>query len=156
MKGEVALRRWLNDRQRTNLFWVEPAGGSTIGLPDAFWINGKGGTVWLELKVGALVGRRGKVDQLRWTVRPAQRATMLRLALGGVHTFFLVHWKLAVGHHMQSLILAEGDALNGEVAFGPWPSLEPGKRTGWSHRLNVQRYEGDELLREAFGGLEMA
>lgn len=66
---EKDLRRWIRDNYGPDdAKWIEPSMGSTSGLPDVFFPDDTGWTVWAELKVGTT-----KDGELRFTVRPEQK-----------------------------------------------------------------------------------
>jgi hypothetical protein len=96
LRGELRSDLLIGDRLR----WIEPAFGSTVGLPDCFLPFGEigsGKVLWLELKVGVRERKQSKVladgrmvDGLRYTVRPAQRKTAGRMVAEGLKVGLLV------------------------------------------------------------------
>lgn len=83
---EGELRKWLRRHQPTGLFWIEPAAGSTVGMPDSLFVQDPGIAFWFELKIG----REKEDDWLKFTVRKAQEAVIGALRKGGQQVFFLV------------------------------------------------------------------
>lgn len=68
-RSENDVRKWMRDGLGDKVRWVEPARGSTLGLPDCWVpIDGTRTQVWVELKLAELCG-----DRLLFTVRPEQR-----------------------------------------------------------------------------------
>jgi hypothetical protein len=101
-KSESDLRRELRGDKLIGprLRWIEPAFGSTIGLPDCFMPYGdigSGRVLWLELKLGVRERKRSKtfvdgrmVDGLRYSVRKQQRVELLKMAEEGLRVGLLV------------------------------------------------------------------
>ena len=82
---ESDLRRWLRTNQSSGLFWMEPAAGSTVGMPDAVFLK-PGFSFWLELKIG----HERKEDWLSFTVRKSQKMVLRELCKAGQKAFFIV------------------------------------------------------------------
>ena len=91
--------------------WVEPAMGSTNGLPDC-WLpverEGVTETVHLELKCGKLGGR-----ELTFHVRPEQKRELRAMARDGVKAGFLVGVEAS---NMAIFLPVDDDSLAGKVA----------------------------------------
>lgn len=68
---EDDVRAWVRSASGGKARWVEPALGSTPGLPDC-WVPWGEYQVHLELKAATLVSVKGK-SILRYEVRPEQR-----------------------------------------------------------------------------------
>ena len=71
INSEDDVRAWVREASGGKARWVEPAMGSTPGLPDC-WVPWGEYQVHLELKAGAVVNIRGR-SFLRYEVRPEQR-----------------------------------------------------------------------------------
>lgn len=84
---ERDVRRWLNGHSAGRVFWVEHGAGGIVGMPDAWVADGPKSGLWVELKVGE---HRPHDDILAFSVRPAQRQTMARLAKVGSPACILV------------------------------------------------------------------
>lgn len=92
---ELDLRKWVTRQVREGggqLYWVEPSGGSSMGLPDCYVVLGRGQAVWLELKLGTRIrGKKGSVgEQVRFTIRPKQRHCIKALRAASIPVFVLV------------------------------------------------------------------
>jgi hypothetical protein len=83
---EAALREMLKRTLgRHRLFWVEPASGSTPGMPDVMVPVGGGRIVMIELKVGTVIA-----GQWRCNLRPMQSLTIGSLVDQGAWVVVLV------------------------------------------------------------------
>ena len=108
MINEADVRTWMKRIGGKHLFWVEPARGSTFGLPDAYCaINGLG-HLWFELKYGTLHLN----DCLTFELRPEQRATMRRLLDAGGRVALAVGYFGAVS---PIILRANERVLSGKV-----------------------------------------
>jgi hypothetical protein len=87
---EMAVREWLSKRVK-HIFWVEPASGSSPGIPDAYVVErGKG--IWLELKLGVVKTKKGtnQPERVAFTVRPEQRRLIRKFREEGIDCAFIV------------------------------------------------------------------
>lgn len=74
---EADVRKFVRDTTDDKAWWIEPARGSTFGLPDCILPHGPtGAVIWFELKVAEL-----KAGGLYFEVRPKQR-DQIRKMLG--------------------------------------------------------------------------
>jgi hypothetical protein len=92
---ELDLRKWVTRQAREGggkVFWVEPSGGSSMGLPDCYVVLGPGQAVWLELKLGTRIRPKKGSDkaEVRFTIRPKQRQTIRFLRADSIPVFVLV------------------------------------------------------------------
>lgn len=108
IRDERDVRDWVRSSSGGMARWVEPALGSTPGLPDCWVVVGRGRLVQLELKVGDVKG-----DRIRFTVRPEQRREIKRM----------VHDRVPVGivlgiRNTESLmfLLPTREALAGNIS----------------------------------------
>jgi hypothetical protein len=69
--------------------WVEPAIGSTYGLPDC-WVAHKGHCVHVELKVGALVHKGVNMPSVKFELRAGQRSEIKAMMRDGLKVGVLV------------------------------------------------------------------
>ena len=107
--NEADVRTWMKRIAGKHLFWVEPARGSTFGLPDAYCaINGLG-HLWIELKFGAL---HRFSDHLSFDLRPEHRATIRRLIDNGGRVALVVGYFGAISH---IILRANERVLSGKV-----------------------------------------
>lgn len=88
--------------------WVEPALGSTPGLPDC-WVPLHSACVHLELKLGTI-----KNNRLKYKLRPEQRREILALVDDGVKVGLLVGVK---GTDEMFFMPAEPIFLHGELSL---------------------------------------
>lgn len=68
INSEDDVRAWVRGASGGRARWVEPALGSTPGLPDCWVPMECGRQVHLELKAGVITG-----EHLRFSIRPEQR-----------------------------------------------------------------------------------
>lgn len=85
INSEDDVRAWVREASGSKARWVEPALGSTPGLPDCWVPWRKLAGVWLELKCGVLIG-----EELRFSVRPEQRKQIRALDHEGYPVGLLV------------------------------------------------------------------
>ena len=81
---EGDVRRAVRELGGALLYWIEPSAGSTNGLPDCFYMR-NGITIFMELKCGHFAK-----NELRFTVRPAQRRFARAALLAAVSVQFVV------------------------------------------------------------------
>lgn len=118
MNLENDLRKWLRSQKGVTVRWVEPAGGSTIGTPDAWFmltVDGTVMTIWVELKLATVDG-----SMLKFTVRPQQRKVLRGIIDEGGTAFVLAGEKKG---DRKWLMKPDLDALNGRVRLA-----DPGLR----------------------------
>lgn len=103
---EDDVRAYVREASRGQARWVEPALGSTAGLPDC-WVPWLGRCVHLELKAGEL--RRG---YLHYEVRPEQRRELKAMVEDRIACGFLIGIKGG-----QTMVFARVDegSLAGKV-----------------------------------------
>jgi len=131
---EREVRKWVRDSSRDNAMWIEPNNGSTVGLPDCFFLYGGLSAVsWHELKVGEM-----KMGGVYYTVRPQQR-NKIRTFLKNNHRICLI-----VGIKKTKEIICF--LPTPDACFGKIESLELALSQGWAKRLTDPQY-----LVEAFG-----
>lgn len=87
IESEDDVRSYVREASGGKARWVEPALGSTPGLPDC-WVPYEDRQVHLELKCGSL-----DTGLLRFTVRPEQRREIRKMIEDKVNVGFLVGLK---------------------------------------------------------------
>ncbi len=121
INSEADVRTWVRDASGGKARWVEPALGSTPGLPDCWvpWPTGfdAGEVVHLELKCGVL-----KDGVITYKVRPEQKREIPAIMKDGVKVGLLVGIK---GTGVVVFAYPNSDALNGRLSFvdGRWTAL---------------------------------
>lgn len=75
INSEDDVRAWVREASGGKARWVEPALGSTPGLPDCWVPMHCGSQVHLELKAGRLTG-----GMLRYKLRPEQKREIAKMA----------------------------------------------------------------------------
>lgn len=105
---EDDVRAWVREASEGKARWIEPALGSTAGLPDC-WVPVDGRCVHLELKCGWI-----KKGELRFTVRPEQKRELLRMVEDGVPVGLLVGVK---GTNSVVFLTVTEDVVNGAVSL---------------------------------------
>lgn len=91
-------------------YWVEPAIGSTCGLPDVFHVNG-GESVFAELKRGSFNG-----EFLCYKVRKSQRMEIPNLISDGATVVVAVAIRLTNYVHIIDVSLCEKAVLSGNLS----------------------------------------
>lgn len=118
IESEADVRRWVRRASGGRARWVEPASGSTPGLPDC-WVpyplQKPIGSVHLELKCGELEGLR-----LRYKVRPEQKREIKAMLQDGQKVALLVGIK---GTHACVFLPPLQRILAGSAVIegGRWP-----------------------------------
>jgi len=108
--SEDDVRAYVREASGGKARWIEPALGSTPGLPDCWVPKGKGiGQVHLELKCGQI-----KNGRLRFKVRPEQKKEIKRMIQDGVVVGFLVGIQ---DTHNCVFMAVTGDSLGGNVGL---------------------------------------
>jgi hypothetical protein len=118
INDEGDVRAWVREASEGKARWVEPALGSTAGLPDC-WVPEQGYCVWLELKVGEVKGG----THLCYEVRPEQRRELKAMAKGkvpcglliGIKGSALLIWALPTAAAMAGKLEVSG--VNGARKF---------------------------------------
>jgi hypothetical protein len=140
IRTEGDVRRWLKANRKHDVLWIEPAKGSTVGLPDACLLGVNGQVLWIECKAGHRT-RNG----LRYVLRPTQKASLRKILRRGGRAMLLVGevgtktlWLITLGLAGGKLV---GERLeNFETSL----TAENWRRT----RGKVYYSEGVELLLE--------
>ena len=116
-KVEQDLRVWLQERIGPRGRWVEPAMGSTTGLPDVWTtIDDSGEVYFIELKLGDWKPEHVKVE-----FRPAQRNQFCRMLRESLNVYCLAGERK--GDRVLLAKLTENQ-LNGELKHKqPWTKL---------------------------------
>lgn len=87
-----AMRSYLKDRGY-NPRWIEPALGSTQGLPDMFFpVNIKGEILFIELKYSKEITD----NEIRYEVQPEQKREIPRMVADGMRVLMLIGMPHAV------------------------------------------------------------
>lgn len=82
-KSEKDLREWVRLALGDEVSWVEPAFGSTPGLPDLMLHLRGGGVIFVELKLASFIN--AKQDLVEYSLTPEQRHQIpLIMAKGSV------------------------------------------------------------------------
>ena len=126
---ESDLRKWMRDGMGDKARWVEPARGSTIGLPDC-WITVDGSRVpvWVELKVAEVKG-----NQLLFTVRPEQRKQLTSMMRDKAVVGLIAGIKHA---NMVLAMIINDQTLSGVV------DISEGLKAGWLMELSNNNIVG--------------
>jgi hypothetical protein len=83
---EIDIRRMLPFK---NPRYIEPATGSTFGVPDVFVIMTKGKVMWLELKLARWILRKGK-PRLIIRFKATQRIQLPKMVEEGAQIYLVV------------------------------------------------------------------
>jgi hypothetical protein len=120
---ETDLRKWMRDGLGDKARWVEPARGSTIGLPDCWMpIDGSRVPVWVELKVADVKGNR-----LVFTIRPEQRKQLTSMVRDKAVVGLIAGVKYA---NMVLAMMINDQTMNGDV------DISEGLKAGWLIELS--------------------
>lgn len=120
---ESDLRRWMREGLGDKARWVEPALGSTIGLPDCWTpIKGSRIPVWVELKLAEC-----RAGRLLFTVRPEQRKQLTSMVRDGAIVGLIAGQKQ--GDRVWAMIVND-QTLCGDVA------IDEGLMGGWLIELS--------------------
>lgn len=109
--SEDDVRAWVRKVSGGKARWVEPALGSTPGLPDCWvvWPKGRRTRVDLELKAAEVVK-----GQIRYHVRPEQKRQLKSMAEDGLAVGFLVG---IVDSNAFVFLPIDRDSLAGRVSL---------------------------------------
>ena len=120
---ESDLRKWMRDGFGDKARWVEPARGSTIGLPDCWMpVLGSRIPVWVELKLAEL-----KAGRLIFTIRPEQRKQLTSMLRDNAVV------GLIAGEKQGSMVWAM--AINDQTLSGD-VDINEGLKDGWLTELS--------------------
>lgn len=108
IESEDDVRAYVRQASAGRARWVEPALGSTPGLPDC-WVPVSDRQVHLELKCGRLNN-----GMLRYTMRPEQRKQILQMVEDDVPVGLLVGVK---GTKMVIFMHPEPRNIHGELSL---------------------------------------
>lgn len=138
IRQERDLRRLMRESELgKRIRWVEPAMGSTLGLPDCFLQWGAPGmptVLWLELKLGRVAPQRP--DVMLFHIRPDQKATISQMRYEGMKVGLIV----AEQHSRRVYGVNGGAAVHGSFVIGQ------------AHEARISG-EGEILWREMFNFL---
>lgn len=130
---EDDVRAWVREASGGKARWVEPALGSTPGLPDC-WVPWGDSVVWIELKCG-----RMKEGLVKYSVRPEQAKQIREMANDGVKVGLLVGIK---GARMLLFCRPAPVMLRGEWSIcndyntSDWFAIETGSRSMFWEGVN--------------------